>query len=229
VSDAPTTEETPAEETAVESDPVLDALVEQFNAQFKDAILGTHIARGNLWVRVANAQWHDAVAFCKNVLNLRWFDFLSGVDWLNNPNLSAEKAWDFDATRDTPTLTGPGYAGGEGRFQVLCRLVSVDTNVNITLKADLDDANPTIASVVDVFAGAEWHERETWEMFGFVFDGHPGLRHLYLPGAFEGHPLRKDFPLLAREIKPWPGLVDKEPMPGEAAEEEAPAEEGSGE
>ena len=48
------------------------------------------------------------------------------------------------------------------------------------------------------------------------FDGHPRLRHLYLPGEFEGHPLRKDFPLLAREVKPWPGLVDVEPMPGEA-------------
>ena len=49
-----------------------------------------------------------------------------------------------------------------------------------------------------VYAGADWHERETWEMFGFTFDGHPDLRHIYLPGEFEGFPLRKDFPLLAR-------------------------------
>jgi NADH-quinone oxidoreductase subunit C len=54
-------------------------------------------------------------------------------------------------------------------------------------------------------------------MFGIAFDGHPGLRHLYLPGEFEGHPLRKDFPLLARLVKPWPGIVDVEPMPGEPA------------
>ena len=66
-----------------------------------------------------------------------------------------------------------------------------------------------------VYPGADWHERESWEMFGIDFDGHPALRHLYLPGEFEGHPLRKDFPLLAREVKPWPGLVDVEPMPGE--------------
>ena len=64
-----------------------------------------------------------------------------------------------------------------------------------------------------LFAGANWHERECWEMFGITFDGHPGLRHLYLPGEFEGHPLRKDFPLLARLVKPWPGIVDVEPMP----------------
>jgi NADH-quinone oxidoreductase subunit C len=72
-----------------------------------------------------------------------------------------------------------------------------------------------------VYAGADWHEREAWEMYGFVFDGHPSLRHLYLPSEFEGHPLRKDYPLLAREVKPWPGLVDVEPMPGEAADDEA--------
>jgi NADH-quinone oxidoreductase subunit C len=163
-------------------------------------------------------------------LNFRFFDFLSGIDWLNNPSLSAEKAWDFDAARATPQLTNTGYAGGETRFQVFCRLVNVDTNVGITLKADLDSDTPSVATITDVFAGADWHERETWEMFGFDFEGHEGLRHLYLPGAFEGHPLRKDFPLLAREIKPWPGLVDQEPMPGEEAEPDgAEAAEGSGE
>jgi NADH-quinone oxidoreductase subunit C len=61
-------------------------------------------------------------------------------------------------------------------------------------------------------------------MFGIRFEGHPGLRHLYLPGEFEGHPLRKDFPLLARLVKPWPGIVDVEPMPGEAADAEAEGE-----
>jgi NADH-quinone oxidoreductase subunit C len=64
-------------------------------------------------------------------------------------------------------------------------------------------------------------------MYGFVFDGHPSLRHLYLPSEFEGHPLRKDYPLLAREVKPWPGLVDVEPMPGEAGDDETPAVESS--
>ena len=61
------------------------------------------------------------------------------------------------------------------------------------------------------------------------FEGHPALRHLYLPFDFEGHPLRKDFPLLAREVKPWPGLVDVEGMPGEPAEAEgAEGAEGEG-
>ncbi len=93
---------------------------------------------------------------------------------------------------------------------------------------------PRADSWVSVYPGADWHERECWEMFGVVFDGHPNLRHLYLPSEFEGHPLRKDFPLLARSVKPWPGLVDVEPMPEEEKEEEkkevaATAEGGEGE
>jgi NADH-quinone oxidoreductase subunit C len=55
-------------------------------------------------------------------------------------------------------------------------------------------------------------------MFGITFDGHPHLRHIYLPTEFEGNPLRKDFPLLARIVKPWPGIVDVEPMPTDETE-----------
>jgi NADH-quinone oxidoreductase subunit C len=120
-----------------------------------------------------------------------------------------------------------GVAGGDTRFQVFARLYNVVTHVGITLKADLDDTEPSVESLVPLFRGADWHEREAWEMYGFDFPGHPKLRHLYLPGEFEGYPLRKDFPLLARLVKPWPGLVDVEPMPGEAVEEVAiPDDEG---
>ncbi|MGH9124219.1 MAG: NADH-quinone oxidoreductase subunit C [Acidimicrobiales bacterium] len=128
-----------------------------------------------------------------------------------------------DMAGDVPAPEGQRYAtgvaGGSSRFQVFARLYDVVKHVGVTLKADLDDADPRVESVVSLFRGADWHEREAWEMYGFVFDGHPGLRHLYLPGEFEGHPLRKDFPLLARLVKPWPGLVDVEPIPGEAAGE----------
>ena len=68
-------------------------------------------------------------------------------------------------------------------------------------------------------------------MFGVNFVGHPNLVHMYLPGDFEGHPMRKDFPLLARRVKPWPGIVDVEPMPGgddEGDGDEAPADAAGG-
>ncbi|HEX3393136.1 MAG TPA: NADH-quinone oxidoreductase subunit C [Acidimicrobiales bacterium] len=115
-----------------------------------------------------------------------------------------------------------GHAGGDTRFQVFARLYSIERHIGLTLKADLDDDAPAVETWSQVYPGADWHERETWEMFGFDFIGHPHLVHLYLPGEFEGFPLRKDFPLLAREVKPWPGLVDVEPMPG--TEEDATPE-----
>jgi len=135
-----------------------------------------------------------------------------------------------------------GYAGGETRLQVFARVAtarssleaaasssdnaasgSVNSNhlaapaapLSLILKADLADDNPVVDSWISVFAGADWHEREAWEMFGVVFAGHPDLRHIYLPSEFEGHPMRKDFPLLARRVKPWPGIVDVELMPGD--------------
>jgi NADH-quinone oxidoreductase subunit C len=130
-----------------------------------------------------------------------------------------------------PDATGgvvSGVAGGDTRFQVFARYYSTTRHVGLTVKADLEDDAPTVESIHTVFRGADWHERETWEMYGFTFVGHPDLTHLYLPGEFEGFPLRKDYPLLAREVKPWPGLVDVELMPevpesGEAAIAEEPA------
>jgi NADH-quinone oxidoreductase subunit C len=106
-----------------------------------------------------------------------------------------------------------GVAGGDTRFQVFARLYSITRHEGVTLKADLDPDEPRVGTWSAIYPGADWNERETWEMYGFVFEGHPNLIKLYLPGEFEGFPLRKDFPLLSREVKPWPGLVDVEPMP----------------
>jgi NADH-quinone oxidoreductase subunit C len=65
-------------------------------------------------------------------------------------------------------------------------------------------------------------------MFGVGFVGHPGLRHMYLPSDFEGNPMRKDYPLVARLVKPWPGIVDVEQMPTDETEDEAAGDAASG-
>ena len=98
-------------------------------------------------------------------------------------------------------------------MQVFIRIVNLTTHLGITVKTDVADTAPVIESLITIFAGANWHEREAHEMFGIDFAGHPDLRNMYLPADFEGHPLRKDFPLLARMVKPWPGIVDVEPLP----------------
>jgi NADH-quinone oxidoreductase subunit C len=222
-----TAEATEATETAEtpQTDEVRQGLLDRLSDSLGDAIVGSHIAPGHgLWVRVTREAWVDAAEAAKNRLGCTFFDFLSGIDWMPSPWGRYEDAAGVDSAVPTPDPAGAsteieaGYAGGDTRFQVFCRVANVrqhDKPTAVILKADLPDDDLRIASLVPVYAGANWHERECWEMFGIAFDGHPSLRHLYLPGGFEGHPLRKDFPLLARLVKPWPGIVDVEPMPEE--------------
>lgn len=217
--------ETPTDAEAPPSDELREGLVERLKAALGDDLLDSHVEKGDLWVRVPVARWRDTLAACRDQLGCRYFCFLSGIDWMPStaPNPEAEVDAEADETPATPAAVEleSGYAGGDTRFQVFARVYNVRDHYGITLKADVDDADPVVPSVVELYAGAEWHEREAWEMYGFRFDGHPALRHLFLPGEFEGHPLRKDFPLLAREVKPWPGLVDVEPMPGDDEEGDA--------
>ena len=120
----------------------------------------------------------------------------------------------FDILAD---LCGVDWKDRSPRFGVVIHLLSTRHREYVRLHAPcVDDAVPTVSSI---HPGANWHEREAWEMFGITFAGHPDLRHMYLPTEFEGYPLRKDFPLLARIVKPWPGIVDVEPMPGVADDE----------
>ncbi len=166
----------------------------------------------------------------KHRLGFTYFDFLSAIDWLPSPfgrdMDSQEDITVHGAEPKEPSARTTGYAGGDTRMQMLARVVSLDTRRGVTIKADLPDDDLSIATWSPVYAGANWHEREAWEMFGITFVGHPHLVHIYLPGDFEGYPLRKDFPLLARRVKPWPGIVDVEPMPGSDDDgDEAEAEE----
>jgi NADH-quinone oxidoreductase subunit C len=188
-----------------------------------DAIVGSHIEKGDIWVRVRLDSWRAAAEACKTLLDCDYFCYLSAIDWMPSsaPNPEDAIAEDGDASTEPEPAAEPGagletgYAGGDTRFQVFCRLYSTTKHWGVTLKADVPEGDERVESIESLYRGADWHERECWEMYGFDF-GHPrGMRHLYLPSEFEGHPGRKDFPLLAREVKPWPGLVDIEPMPGD--------------
>jgi NADH-quinone oxidoreductase subunit C len=96
----------------------------------------------------------------------------------------------------------PGYT-------LVAHLWSTAHRHGVLLRTSLPRDGATVASIVDIYPGAAWHERETHEMFGVDFTGHPGLAPLLLPPEFEGHPLRKEFVLASRVAKPWPG--EKEP------------------
>ena len=199
-------------------------LLAQLEKDLKDGIIETGHTFGDLVVRLTPEVWRKAAEVARDKLECDYLCFVSGIDWMPTPRAGGEEAGGDTSSPVQPTEMTFGVAGSDGRFQVFARVQSTTRNHGFTLKVDVDEDSFSVPSWVPVYPGADWHERETWEMFGIGFDGHPGMRHLYLPAEFEGHPLRKDYPLLSREIKPWPGLVDVEPMPGEEA-----AEEGAGE
>lgn len=224
MSSADTATDTPE---APATDEAREAVVAALTAELGDAVQGSHIRVGDdIWVRVSRDAWREAGIVARDRLGFRAFEYLSAIDWLPSPFGKNE-----DSPTDTPaepkTEIVTGYAGGDTRFQVIARVQSYGSKLGLNLKVDLADDDLSLTTWLPVYAGVNWHEREVHEMFGITFTGHPYLRNLYLPGEFEGHPLRKDFPLLARHVKPWPGIVDVEPMPAgddEAAESEEAAE-----
>jgi NADH-quinone oxidoreductase subunit C len=210
----------------VEVDERRAGLLATLEAELGDAIVGSHVKVGaGLWVRVRIDAWVEAAEAARDGLGCEWFDFLSAVDWLPSPFGRYE-----DATVDTAESLAEkvarahaaertsGYAGGDTRFQLLLHVVNTAARHDVFLKADVPDDTLAAPTISHLYSGANWHEREAAEMFGITFEGHPDPRNLYLPSEFEGFPLRKDFALLARVVKPWPGIVDVEPMPGEDPE-----------
>jgi NADH-quinone oxidoreductase subunit C len=220
-------------ETTELQDERREALLARLTEELGDALVGSQIrpapsadawTAGDLWIRVTREAWPTVAEVARHRLGCTFFDFLSAIDWLPSPfgrelEASVDVALSGKEDRD-PGPMATGYAGGDTRFQVFGRLANLRDGWGFTIKADLPDDDLSVGPWTRTYLGANWHERETKEMYGIDFVGHPWLVNLYLPLEFEGYPLRKDFPLLSRRVKPWPGIVDVEPMPGE----DAPAE-----
>jgi NADH-quinone oxidoreductase subunit C len=197
---------------ALPGDGLREGIIDDLRSRIGDSLIDTHIvANDDLTVRVATDSWAETGAALKTA-GFTFFSWLSAIDWMPSP---------FGKSEDDPSVEKApidmtikqGTCGGETRMQVFARLTDLKRHVGITIKVDVSDDEPVVDSWTGSFAGANWHERECHEMFGIGFNGHPDLRNMYLPGDFEGHPMKKDFPLLARMVKPWPGIVDVEPMP----------------
>ncbi|GAA3072330.1 NADH-quinone oxidoreductase subunit C [Streptomyces roseofulvus] len=137
-----------------------------------------------LTVDIPVTEWLDALRTARDELGCTYFDWLSAVD-------------------------EPGTG-----FRVCAHVVALEAGRvrRLLLRTTVPHEAPALPTAIGVYAGAAWHERETHEMFGVVFEGHPNLTPLLLPENFEGHPLRKDFVLAARVAKAWPGAKE----PGEA-------------
>ena len=96
-------------------------------------------------------------------------------------------------------LTAVDYMGKEPRFEVVYHLYSLKYNRRVRIKARVSESECHIDSIVPIWICANWFEREVFDMYGIIFDGHPELRRILLYEGFQGHPLRKDYPLKLRQ------------------------------
>ncbi len=155
-------------------------ILEKLKSKFPDSIEASGAFRGDLSIQIRK---QDIVAVSS---------FLKG-----DPELQ------FDMLID---LLGVDMYRPEGRFEVVYNLYSIKNKRYLRLKVLAEESDAVVPTVTGVWAAANWHERETYDMMGVRFSGHPDLRRLYMPEEFEYHPLRKDFPLL--------GVPDSLPLPG---------------
>jgi NADH-quinone oxidoreductase subunit C len=157
---------------------------DRVRARFGDDISSVEDAHGHTVVTVSAARWVDLATFLRDEPDLAfdYFDFLTAVDRIPQG----------------------------GGFEVVTHVFSTRHNQHCRMKAELSADDPSVATLSGVWPGANWCERETWDLFGVVFEGHPHLVKLVLSEQFEGHPLRKSFALMTREAKPWPGAVEGE-------------------
>ena len=148
--------------------PTSPQVIDTLNAQFSG--LAVSEFRGQTRVVVPVSDLHDALAFLKNE---RGFDLLveiTCVDYLN-----------FRDARD--------------RFGLVYLLANAESNERIMLRAFVNEPDPTVPTATDLWRGADWMEREVFDMYGIKFEGHPDLRRILMPEEFTAFPLRKDYPM----------------------------------
>lgn len=149
-------------------------------------VLGTDTFRDNVRVRVTPDAAKPALAFLKSDLGFDFLCDIAGIDYLNYPNAT-------------------------DRYGIVYSLTNSRTGERLFVKTYVNDPDPELPSVVSLWQGADWMEREIYDMFGVTFTGHPDLRRILMPEGFTSYPLRKDYPLRgAGERHNFPGLIRAE-------------------
>jgi len=145
--------------------------------RFEDAIIAEEEFRGDLSYQIKpEALVEICQAFLDDPeLDVKYLADITVVDWLDHDQAA------------------------QGRFEVVYNLCSLSNKYRFFLKVRLDGENPTVATLCDLWLGANWMEREAFDLFGITFEGHPDLTKILTPDDLDGHPLRKDFPLTYEE------------------------------
>ncbi|HHT9116579.1 MAG: NADH-quinone oxidoreductase subunit C [Planctomycetes bacterium] len=150
-----------------------ETIVTLVKNNFPEAITGSEIFRNELTIIVKKEYITEIAGFMKE-----------------------NKELDFNFLSD---LCGVDRVGTDGVFEVVYHLYSIYKNHRVRLKSPIASNDPCISTVTSIWNTANWHEREAYDMYGIKFDGHPDLRKILTPDDFEGHPLRKDYPVDGRQ------------------------------
>ncbi len=180
---------------------------DRLRSRFADAVVIVSEPRGEVTLEVPATSWHDTCRTLRDEFGFEQAVDVCGVDYLGYG--SAE--WDTSDVSSEGFSRGvegfgpgrfnweqrPRGAGPERRFAVVLHLLSYQHNQRLRVRcfAPNDDL-PVVASVTDLWAGTNWFEREAFDLYGIVFQGHPDLRRILTDYGFVGHPFRKDFPLI---------------------------------
>jgi len=151
-------------------------VVERVKAEFPGAVLHDHDQHGDHTLVIRREHVVDVMRFLRDTPELA-FEMLSdecGVDRLEHPD-------QFE------------------RFEVVCHLYSLTHNHRVRVRVPIPEDDPSMDTLTVLWKGADWFEREVWDMYGIRFPGHPDLRRILLYDQFEGHPLRKDYPMTKRQ------------------------------
>ena len=190
------------------AEPIL-SLAERLKARFGDRALSVLAAHDETTLEVAAADWRDVILALRDEVDFRFEQLMDvcGVDYLSY----GDDEW------DTSDVTSEGFSRGvEGlgagrfdwdsrplgrgpdrRFAAVAHLLSVQHNRRLRVRCfALDNSLPVVPSLVDVYPVANWFEREAFDLFGIIFEGHPDLRRILTDYGFVGYPFRKDFPLI---------------------------------
>ena len=154
------------------------AILARLRERLGDRVLETHAYRGDHTAVVSREGLAAALALCRDdsALDFNLLVDITAVDYLR-----------FPGREDGP------------RFEVVYHLYSIASQHRVRLKVPVEQDDPVVATASGLWPIANWLEREVWDMFGIRFDGHPDLRRLLLYEEFEGHPLRKDYPINRRQ------------------------------
>lgn len=172
---APSPPGEPAPMSAAPTDAAQHPAVDRLKQQYGDDAFRVAAFRGVTRVHVDAERMLEVLRFLKESCGFRMLAELGATDYHGYPERT------------------------EGaRFEVHYVLLDLDTSARLVVKVGVDDPEPTLPSAIGVWGGADWMEREVFDMYGIRFEGHPDLRRILMPEEFQAYPLRKDYPLRGR-------------------------------